>query len=57
METKTNNRKIEIFVNGEYVATSTWSRTCKGAIEAYKAAHPTAKKVTANFKPETRRAV
>lgn len=50
---KTYNRKIEIFVDGEYVATTTWARTCKGAKEAYLAAHPEVKRasVSTNFKP------
>lgn len=49
----TNNRKIEIFVNGEYVATTTWSRTLKGAKDAYLASHPEVKRfeVQAAFKP------
>lgn len=49
----TNNRKIEIYVNGEYVATTTWSRTCKDAKDAYLAAHPEVKRasVSASFKP------
>jgi len=49
----TNNRKIEIFVNGKYAATTTWSRTCKGAKDAYLTAHPEVKRasVSASFKP------
>lgn len=53
MTTATNNRKIEIYVAGQYVATTTWSRTCKGAIDAYRAAHPDTPRrmITAEFKP------
>lgn len=48
----TQTRKIEIYVDGKYVATTTWSRTCKGAVAAYKAAHPDVRgKIVANFKP------
>lgn len=49
--------KIEIFVDGEYKATTTWSKTCKEAIEKYKETHPEAKdkKVTANFDPRNKR--
>ena len=38
--------KIDIFVNGNYVATTTWSRTCKEAKIRYERSHPEAVRVT-----------
>lgn len=32
---KRNYRKIDIFVNGKYECSTTWSRTCKEAVEKY----------------------
>ena len=34
---KRDYREIEIFVDGKYVATTTWAKTCKEAKERYKA--------------------
>ena len=32
--------KIDISVDGEYVATTTWARTCREAVERFNEAHP-----------------
>jgi hypothetical protein len=32
---KRDYRRIEIYVNGEYKGTTTWSKTCKEAIDRY----------------------
>jgi len=44
---KRNYPKIDIFEDGEYVATTTWAKTCKEAEERYKEEHPKAKNVKA----------
>lgn len=31
----TNNKKIDIYFMGNYVASTTWRKTCKDAIEAW----------------------
>lgn len=42
--------KIHIYVNGSYVATTTWAKTCREAIDKYVEKHPEDKgKVTAHF--------
>jgi len=42
--------KIDLFVDGEYVCSTNWSKTCKGAIATYKTRNPSViGKVTANF--------
>lgn len=41
---------IELWRPGEYVATTTWARTCKEAVARYAEAHPGAAPVRANFK-------
>lgn len=40
---KTDYPKIDIYVDGVYKRSTTWSKTCRGAIEKYKAAHPAAR--------------
>lgn len=40
--------KIDIYVDGKYVATTTWAKTCKEAAEKYKEKHPEAKNVQAH---------
>lgn len=43
--------KIELFLNGHYVATTAWSRTLLEAIEHYRQSFPLAQgKITAMFK-------
>ncbi len=37
---KRDYRKIEIFVNGKYIATTTWSKTCKEAKRRFLNDHP-----------------
>lgn len=47
---KTDNRKIDIYVDGIYKCSTTWAATCKTAIERYKNAYPDVTgKVTARF--------
>ncbi len=48
--------KIDIFVNGEYAASTSWARTCREAIERFDANHPQlnheigrVRRITANF--------
>ena len=33
---KTNYRKIDLYYGGKYAASTTWSRTCKEAVDHYK---------------------
>ncbi len=47
-------RKIDIFINGKYECSTTWSKTCKEAIQGYKAKYKTdiftpKAKIQANF--------
>jgi hypothetical protein len=44
-----NYKKIDIFVDGKYTCTTTWHKTCKEAVMAYKIKHRTTGKVVANF--------
>lgn len=37
---KRNHRKIDIFVDGSYVGTTTWSRTCREAKQKFLEKHP-----------------
>jgi hypothetical protein len=30
-----NNRKIDIYVNGKYECSTTWSKTCKEAVSGF----------------------
>ncbi len=50
---KTDFRKIDIFINGKYEASTTWSKTCKEAIEKFRLSHANyingADKIKANF--------
>ena len=46
-------RKIEIFENGRYVATTERHKTCRAAAARYRALYNPAGVITANFKPET----
>jgi hypothetical protein len=47
---KTNNPKIDIYVNGNYRASTTWAKTCTQAVERFKNAYPDEEgKVTARF--------
>jgi hypothetical protein len=43
--------KIYIFVNGNYKATTTWSKTCKEAVARWhmQYGHVSNEKITANF--------
>lgn len=52
---ETNYPVIEIFINGKYKCSTTWSKTCKDAIKRYKDKYQTDKfipnaKITANKK-------
>ena len=40
MDSRKNYAKREIYVNGEYAATTTWARTNAEAIERFERAHP-----------------
>lgn len=47
---RTDNPKIDIYVDGVYKKTTTWARTCRVAKERYLNAYPdTEGKVTARF--------
>lgn len=48
---KTNNPKIDIYVDGVYRSTTTWARTCRIAKERFLNAYPDIDpaKVKANF--------
>lgn len=37
---KRDHRKIDIYVDGNYKASTTWAKTCKQAIERYINAYP-----------------
>lgn len=45
---KRDYKKIDIFVDGKYVCTTTWSKTCKDAVKHYHKDF-TGDKVTAHF--------
>lgn len=36
---KRDYRKIDLFVNGRYYASTTWARTCKEAVEMFRKSH------------------
>lgn len=36
---KRDYRKIDIFINGRYEASTTWARTCKEAVEMFRKSH------------------
>ena len=47
---KTDYFKIDIYVNGNYRVSTTWSKTCKAAIASYKAkSNNEGEKITARF--------
>jgi len=48
---KRDYKKIDIFINGVYFCSTTWSATCKQAIESIKNKYPehAKSKITANF--------
>lgn len=47
---KRDYRKIDIYRNGSYCCSTTWSRTCREAIERHAAHYPAAgNKITARF--------
>jgi hypothetical protein len=50
---KRDHKKIEIFVDGNYVSTTTWASTCAEAKEQYLAKNPEvdATSVSCKFKP------
>ena len=47
---KTDYSKIDIYVNGNYRVSTTWSKTCKAAIASYMAKSSNeGEKITARF--------
>jgi len=53
---KTNYPKIDLFLDGDYVATTTWAPTCREAVQRYLERYPgTRGKVTASFQQHKRR--
>jgi hypothetical protein len=50
---KRDNKKIDIYVDGKYICTTTWARTCKEAVEHFGRAYKHMLidgKVTAHYK-------
>lgn len=52
---KKNYKKIDLYLNGIYQASTTWSKSCKEALERYKQANGcdfSYGKLTARFAPK-----